>query len=164
MRNGSFYVAAVFVVLFGYFGYQWWLNPSRAVKRRLGEVAATLSAPANESQMARIARLARLRRYLSENLRVRSGALARDLTSRDELLAAAASWRPSENGWDVHFADLHITIESETAARAFLGVEVTTPDPQGHPTVDTRDAAVGLALRDGEWVITEAESKDPPRP
>ena len=58
--NGSVYVAVVFAVLFGYFGYQWWLNPARAVKRRLGEVAATLSSPAGESQMARVARLAQL--------------------------------------------------------------------------------------------------------
>jgi hypothetical protein len=30
--------------------------------------------------------------------------------------------------------------------------------------VDARDASVALALRDGEWVVTEAEIKEPPRP
>ena len=104
--NGSVYVAVVFAVLIGYFGYQWWLNPARAVKRRLGEVAATLSMPASESQMARVARLAQLRRYLAENIHVRAGASGRELTARDEVLAVAAGWRPSEGGWDVHFADL----------------------------------------------------------
>ena len=64
-KGGSVYVAVVFAVLFGYFGYQWWFNPSRAVKRRLGEVAATLSMPANEPQMATVARLARLRSFLA---------------------------------------------------------------------------------------------------
>ena len=61
-------------MLVGYFGYQWWFNPARAVKRRLGEVAATLSMPASESQMARVARLAQLRRYLAENIHVAGGA------------------------------------------------------------------------------------------
>jgi hypothetical protein len=163
MKNGSMYVAAVFVVLFGYFGYQWWLNPARAVKRRLGEVAATLSMPAGESQMARVARLAQLRRYLADNIHVRAGTSGRELTSREEALAVASIWRPSEGGWDVHFADLHITLESAEAARAYLTVEVTTPDPQGRPTVDARDATVALARQNGQWVIIEAEAKDPPR-
>ena len=161
-KNGSVYVAVVFAVLFGYFSYQWWLNPARAVKRRLGEVAATLSMPAGESQMARVARFARLRGYLAENIHVRAGADGRELTSRDEALAVASIWRPSEGGWDVHFADLHITLESDAAARAYLTVEVTTPDPQGRPTVDARDATVALARQNGEWVITEAEAKPPP--
>ena len=162
MKNGSAYVAVVFAVLVGYFGYQWWFNPARAVKRRLGEVAATLSMPANESQMAKAMRLAQLRRYLAGNIHVRAASSGRELTSRDEALAVAAGWRPSESGWDVHFADLSITMESDAAARAYLSVEVTTPDPQGRPTVDARDATVALARQNGEWVITEAEAKAPP--
>jgi len=55
--NGSVYVAIVFAVLIGYFGYQWWFNPARAVKRRLGEVAAALSASADDTDMTRIKRL-----------------------------------------------------------------------------------------------------------
>jgi len=165
MKNGSVYVAVVFAILIGYFGYQWWLNPARAVKRRLGEVAATLSMPASESQMSKVARLAQLRRYLAENIHARAGTSGRELTSRDEALAVAAVWNPSQGGWDVHFADLQITVESEAAARAYLTVEVTTPDPQGRPTVDARDATVALAKQNGEWMITEAEAKDlPPRP
>jgi len=165
MKNGSAYVAVVFAVLIGYFSYQWWLNPARAVKKRLGEVAATLSVPESESQMARVVRLSQLRRYLAENIHARAGTSGRELTSRDEALAVAAIWRPSERGWDVHFADLSIIMESEAAARAYLTVEVTTPDPQGRPTVDARDATVALARQNGEWVITEAEAKDlPPRP
>jgi hypothetical protein len=162
-KNGSAYVALVFAILFGYFAYQWWFNPSRAVKRRLGEVAATLSMPANETQVATVTRLARLRRFLADDVRVRAAGTSRELKSRDEAVAVVASWKPSPNGWDVHFADLHITLESKEAARVYLTAELTTPDPQGHPAVDTRDATVALALRDGEWVVTEAEIKEPPR-
>jgi hypothetical protein len=129
-----------------------------------GEVAASLSSPANETQVARAARLAQLRRSLAETIQLRGGGSGPDLTSRDEALAVAAVWRPSERGWDVHFADLSITMESDGAARVYLAVEVTTPDPQGRPTVDALDASVALARREGQWVITEAEVKAPPRP
>jgi hypothetical protein len=161
--GGSVYVAIVFGLLFSYFAYQWWFNPSRAVKRRLGEVAAALSAPPNESPMAMVGRLARLRAYLAPDVRVRAAALVQELTSRDEALALAANWKPSPKSWDVHFADLRITLDSDIAARVYLTVELTTPDPQGHPTLDARDATFALALREGEWVVTEAEAKEPPR-
>ena len=162
-RGGSVYVAAVFAILFGYFAYQWWFNPSRAVKRRLGEVAATLSMPAGENPVATAGRLGKLRGFLAPDVRLRADSVARELTSRDEALTAAFAWRPSQNGWDVHFADLRITLESSIAARVYMTVELTTPDPQGHPAVDARDALVGLALREGEWVVTDAELKEPPR-
>jgi hypothetical protein len=162
-KGGSVYVAIVVGLLFSYFAYQWWFNPSRAVKRRLGEVAATLSMPENESHVAMVARMGRLRHFLAANVRVRDAATGRELTSRDEALAVAAVWKPSPNRFDVHFADLRITLDSDTAARVYMTVEVTTPGPQGQPTVDARDATVALARQDGEWIVTEAEAKEPPR-
>jgi hypothetical protein len=158
---GSAYVAIVLVALIGYFGYQWWLNPSRAVKRRLGEVAATLSVPDGEADVARIARLAQLRRYLSEDLRLRVG--PDELKSRDAAVATAASWKPQDGSGDVRFADVQVFIESDTAAHAYLAVELTTMDREsGHSTVDARDASVSLVKQNGEWVITAAEAKGMP--
>ena len=159
--NGSVYVAVVFAALFAYFGYQWWFNPSRMVKHRLGEVAAALSVPEGEADIARIARLARLRRYLAEDLRIKAG--GEEIHSRDAAVGLAAGWRPQAGSGDVHFADVQVFIESEAAAHAYLGVELTSLDREsGHATVDTRDASVSLAKQNGEWVITAAESKQPP--
>jgi hypothetical protein len=159
--NGSVYVSVVFAVLIGYFGYQWWLNPARAVKQRLGQVAAALSVPEGETDIARLARLARLRRYLADDLRVLAG--AQEIRSRDAALAVASGWKPPHGSGDVHFADVQIFIESETAAHAYLAVELTSRDrPSGQPTVDSRDASVSLAKRNSEWVVTVAESKESP--
>lgn len=162
--NGSVYVAIVFALLVGYFGYQWWLNPARAVKHRLGEVAAALSVPESETDIARIARLARLRGYLAEEVRIRAG--AEEIAPRAAAVAVAAGWKPPPGSGDVHFADVQVFIESDTTAHAYLAVELTRIDrPTGQPTVDSRDASVGLARRNGEWVITTAESKEiPTRP
>ena len=57
--QGSIYVSIVLVALGGYFVYQWWFNPNRIIKQRLGEVASALSAPAGEEDVARLARIAR---------------------------------------------------------------------------------------------------------
>jgi len=159
--NGSVYVAVVFAALFGYFGYQWWFNPARMVKHRLGEVAAALSVPEHETDIARVARLARLRGYLAEDLRVKAG--AEEIRSRDAAVGLAAGWKPQAGGGDVQFADVQIFIESETAAHAYLAVELTSLDREsGHATVDARDASVSLAKQNGGWVITAAESKQSP--
>jgi len=159
--NGSVYVAVVFAALFGYFGYQWWYNPSRAVKQRLGQVAGALSVPEAESDVARIARLARLRGYLADDLHLRVG--AQEIGSRDAALAVAAAWKPEPGSGDVHFADVQVFIESETAAHAYLAVELTSLDKAtGQPTVDARDASVSLGRQNGEWVVTTAELKQAP--
>lgn len=161
MTKGSAYVAVVFALLFGYFGYQWWFNPSRAVKQRLGEVAGALSVPEGETDIARVARLVQLRRYLADDLHVLAG--TQDIRSRDTAVAIAAGWKPQPGSGDVRFADVQVFIESETAAHAYLAVELTRLDrPGGQPTVDSRDASVSLVKRNGEWVITAAESKEIP--
>jgi len=54
-------------------------------------------------------------------------------------------------------------VESDSSGRAYLTVEVTTPDRQtGQPTVDSREAVVTLVRRGGEWLITSAESRPAP--
>src|SRR2546427_591870 len=71
---------------------------------------------------------------------------------------AGAAWNPSASGWNVDFIDVQITLDSSSTARAYLTVEVTTSDPRtGQPVVDAREAMVGLAEREGIWVITTAE-------
>ena len=157
--NGSVYVAVVLAVLAGYFTYQWWFNPSRAIKRQLGELAATLSVPAeNRGETDRLARVARLRNYFAPDVRVTLGGAAPVLTSWDALLGAASAWNPPPGDWIVSFVDVQIAIDTESTARAYMTVEVESRDPStGQPALDSREMLVGLAKRDGVWVITTAE-------
>ena len=163
--NGSAVVVVVFAVLVGYFTYQAWFNPSRAVKKRLGEVAAALSVPQAETEVNRIARLAQLRRFLDANIHVKIAESSQDVTPRDTVLALVAGFRPATKGFDVRFTDMQVFIDSDIAAHAYMEVEVVTPDPQsGQPTIDSRTASVDLGKVDGEWLVTTAEVKPPPRP
>lgn len=162
--NGSVYVAAVIAALAAYFTYQWWFNPARAIKQRLGQVAAALSVPAPDSDIARLERLAALRRYLADEVRV-DVAGAQPVASREAVLAIVASLRPPGGAVDVQFVDTQVNVESSSSGRAYLTVEVTTSDRTGQPTVDSRDGIVTLVRRGGEWLITSAESRTiPTRP
>src|SRR6185503_2684420 len=96
--NGSIYVGVVVVVLTGYFSYQAWFNPNRAVKQRLGELAAALSVPANEQEIERIARPSQVRRYFANDARLQLGADRPDITSPDHLAAALTAWTPPPGG------------------------------------------------------------------
>jgi hypothetical protein len=157
--NGTKYVLAVFALLAAYFVYVWWFSPTRAVKRQLGHLAAALSVPPGETDIGRIARIAQLRHYLAENVRLTLGKGDVDLASRDALLAAVASMHPPASGWDVQFVDVQVTVDSETEARAFMTVEVRSDDARtGERSLDAREARLTLAHRDGDWVVTTAES------
>jgi hypothetical protein len=163
--NGSVYVAVVVAVLSGYFAYQWWFNPRRAIARQLGELAAALSVPAdNRGNTERLARLARVRGYFAPDVHIALGGSAPALTSRDELLGLVGSWNPRPGGSNVSFVDVQVTLDSESTAHAYLTVEIENLDPPtGQPTLDTRDAFVGLAARDGTWVVTTAEPAETPQ-
>lgn len=161
--NGSVYVSVVFAVLIGYFSYQWWFNPNRIVKRRLGELAATLSVPANESDLGRVARLAQLRQYLADEVRVRAGRSGPELSSRDAVMAAAVGWTPA-GGSNVDFVDVDVKVDSNDGARAYVTVDVTTRDSgTGERTLDSREAQLSMAYQDGKWVVSEVDVKDPPQ-
>ena len=84
------------------------------------------------------------------------------VTSRDALVGAIAAWNPPDGGWDISFGDVQIALDSDTAARAFLTVAMTTADPAtGQPSVDSREARVGMVKLDDVWVIKTAEPVEP---
>jgi len=157
--NGSVYVSIVFATLIGYFSYQWWFNQNRVVKRRLGELAATLSVPATEADLERVARLARLRQYLADDVRITAGLGGPKLSSRDAVMAAAAGWKPDRGG-NVDFVDVDVKVDADTA-RAYATAEVSTRDPgSNEQTIDARETQLSLVKRDGVWVVSEAELRD----
>src|SRR5262245_28351568 len=160
--NGTKFVVAVFGLLAAYFVYVWWFSPTRAVKRQLGRIAATLSVPPSEAEIARVARIAQLRSYLAPDVHITLGNGDVDIPSRDALLAAVAAMRPPATGWDVQFVDVQITVDSEVEARAFMTVEVRSDDPaSGERSLDAREARVTLRNQDGAWIVTTAESPQP---
>ena len=161
--NGSIYVAAVFAALTAYFVYQWWFNPNRKVKARLGEIASALSIPADEGDLGRVTRLAQLRKFITGDVHIRIGREGADITSRDGAMAAAASFRPA-GGWNLDFLDVNIRVDEDDTARAFVTADATTKDPRtGAQTLDSRDVSFLFVKQEGEWLVKDAEVKDLPK-
>ena len=161
--NGSIYVSVVLAALVAYFSYQWWFNPQRAIKRQLGELAATLSVPAEgASGEAHLARAARLRHYIAADTRVQMGPSGPSFASGDEIVQAFGVWTPPPGGLDVEFVDVQIALVSSVAARAFLTVELVGRDTRtGELARETREVRVSLEKRDGDWVVMKAEAAGP---
>jgi hypothetical protein len=164
--NGSLVVAAVVAVLAGYFAYQGWFNPRRAIQRQLGELAATLSVPADRNGPAdRLARTGALRKYFAPDVQVAIGHPLPPLTSRDALIAAAAAWNPPAGGSNVNFVDLQVVLDTAQTARVYTSVEIERVDPAtGQPAIDSRDIRIEM-VKDGEaWVVKTVEPAEAPRP
>jgi hypothetical protein len=159
--TGTTVASTCFAALLAFFVYQWWLNPTRAVQRRLNQIAAALSVPDNEAPLTRVARAAQLRTYLAQDVRVRLGD-ASEAASREQIVAAVSSFTPPPGGWNIQFVDVRVRVNHDTSADAdaYLTLEVNGRDPQtGQPTVDTREAVATLKKVDGEWVVATADLK-----
>jgi hypothetical protein len=162
--NGSIYVAAVFAALIGYFVYQWWFNPNRMVKARLGEIAAALSIPPSEREIDRLARLARLRKLATSDVHVKVGKAGPVLESLDAVLAAIGAAPVPPGGWNVDFVDADVRVNDDDSARAYVTADMTTKDPEtGRQSLDSRDVVLSFAKSDGEWLVRDAEVKDLPQ-
>jgi hypothetical protein len=154
MNKGSAYVSVVVAALAGYFVYQTWLNPSRAVKQRLGEISGVLSVPAVESDFDRTVRLSKLRGYLAEDVRVRVGSA--EFQARDAVVAALAGSRAA--ALDVQSVDVQVSMESDTAAHTGMMLEVNGHDPRsGELRSDRYETIADLQKRAGGWIVVRAE-------
>ena len=160
MKQGTLYVGIVVVALTGYFVYQSWFNPSRAVKRRLGEIAGVLSIPDNEPDIDRIGRLARLRGFVANDVHVRAGTV--DIDGSGTVVGMMASARP-KGGVDIQCVDVQVSVESPTTAHAGLMLEVNTHDARtGELLSDRYETIADLQKRDGEWIVVKGEIRNPP--
>jgi hypothetical protein len=161
MNKGTAYVAVVVAALAGYFVYQTWFNPSRAVKQRLGEIAGVLSVPETESDFDRTVRLSKLRGFLADDVRVLAGRT--EFNTRDTLVGALLTLRAATGGIDVQCVDVQVSVESATTAHAGMMLEVNTHEPRsGVLESDRYETIADLQRRGGEWVVVRAEIRNPP--
>ena len=158
MKKGTLYVAIVIAALATYFVYQTWFNPSRAVKRRLGQMAGVLSVPENEPEIGRAVRLARLRGYLAPDVRVHAGEF--EFATRDAIVGVLSGLRPPPRGWDIQFVDVQVSVDSKSAAHAGLMIEINTEDAQtGEWRAEQHEAAVSLEKQNDEWIVVKGDVK-----
>ena len=154
------FVPFVLIAVIGSFVYHWWSSPERLIRNRLGGLAATLSVPANDSDLGRVTRVAKLRHYFAEDVRVRAGTPGPAIASRDALLGLIGSWTPPPGGWTIEFVDVQVTLGQEAAtAQVYLTAKASGHDPRtSEPTLDAREANLSMARQDRVWVVTSVEA------
>jgi hypothetical protein len=136
-----------------------WPNEERVVRHRLDDLAAALSLPATEPDIARVTRLAQLRQFLSPAVVVRTG--TQEIASRDAVLAAASQMRAG-GPVTVSFVDVQVTLHADhLSADVYLDVKMAGLDPRsGEPTMDAREVRLVMAKENENWVVTSAETQE----
>jgi len=136
-----------------------WPNEERVVRHRLDDLAAALSVPAAEPDIARVTRLAQLRQFLSPAVVVRTS--TQEIASRDAVLGAASQLRAG-GAVTVSFVDVQVTLHADRlTADVYLDVKITGLDTRsGEPTVDAREARLMMAKENDTWVVTSAETQE----
>jgi len=139
-------------------GWLWLNGDERAIRRRLDDIAASVSVPAHDSDFGRLARIAQLRHDVSEDVRIGDG--EHEVASRELVLAALSRWTPPPGGAAVEFVDVHVTVAPDhAAATSHLTAKVTTRErAEGAPTVDAREMTVGFRKIAGEWMVSDART------
>jgi hypothetical protein len=139
--------------------FKWWPSDERAIRRELDAIADALTVPPTDTELSRVARLAELRNHFAPDVRVRFG--RQDVVSRDALMGLASRWAPPPGGIFVEFVDPTIAVGDDATAQVYLTVKVSTIDARTtEPTVDAREADIGFAKIEGDWLVTSVEARE----
>ena len=141
-------------------GLGWWLFPTdaRRVRAACHELAASLSAPAQESEVARLARLAQFARHLALDVSVEAESVAARLEGRDQVMAAVGQLRASPGGVTVTLDEVTVAIrEGRRSADVQAVATVREPGVNGGPdTVEERRVVMEWVRTEGGWQIARA--------
>ena len=138
----------------------------RAIRSQLSAIATSLTVPANENELGRIARIATLRSALAPDIRVVTGATARpggeiptEIVGRDIALGLASRWSII-GGIAVEFVDVQVTIDDAgESAAVYCTAKMTTGTSQ-QPAVDARELTVAFSKVDGAWRVTSVRPEN----
>jgi hypothetical protein len=142
-------------------------SDERAIRNQMSSIAKTLTVPANDGELGRIARIAALRNVLAPDIHVSTAMSARpgaavppELVGRDAVLALVGRWVPPPGGVTVEFVDVQVTLDdSRTTATVYCTAKASS-GPDERPLVDARELTIGFAKMDGAWLVTLVRPED----
>jgi len=134
-------------------------SPEKVVRKRLTELARTVSSSSNEGDLARLAAARSVAGFFSTHieLKVELPELGqRDSIDREEITQAALLARSRAGGVQVKFPDINITVAPDRqSAVADLTVEAKVSGE--HDTI-VQEMKFTLHKIDGQWLITRVET------
>ena len=138
-----------------------------AIRKRIETIAETLSVPANEGELGRVARIAALRNVFATDVVVSTGGSGRpgaqipaEIVGRDAMLGLVGRWAPPSGGVEVEFVDVQVTLDAGGTTAQVYGTAKATSGTDERPVVDARELTVGFAKIDGDWVITSVRPEE----
>jgi hypothetical protein len=133
-------------------------RPEKVIRRRLTELARTVSSSANESDLTRLATARNVAGFFAATveLNVDLPELGQRTMDREEITQAALMGRSRAGGLLVKFPDINITVATDKqSAVADLTVEAKA---SGERDSMVQEMKFTLRKTDGQWLITRIET------
>jgi hypothetical protein len=133
-------------------------SPEKVIRRRLTELARTVSSSANESDLTRLAAARSVAGFFAATveLNVDLPELGQRTMDREEITQVALMGRSRAGGLRVKFPDINITVApDQQSAVADLTVEANI---SGERDSIVREMKFTLQKTDGQWLITRVET------
>jgi hypothetical protein len=147
--------AAIVVVVGALAGLTWWVFPTdaRKIRRASQELAALVSVPAGESEIARLARASRLGQRLAEDFVAEVAEEPTWSADRDTVVSYVARLSPAPAGTLVTLDDLEVDVDgSGEAATARAVATIREPGPPGGPDrIERREVSIAWRQRERQW-------------
>jgi hypothetical protein len=133
-------------------------SPETVIRKRLTELARTVSSSANESDLTRLAAARSVAGFFAANveLNVDLPELGQRTMDREEITQVALMARSRAGGVQVKFPDINITVAPDKqSAVADLTVETNV---SGERDSVVQEMKFTLRKTDGQWLITRVET------
>jgi len=134
-------------------------SPEKVIRRRLVELARTVSSPPNESDLTRLAVARSVAGFFSAPVELKLAIPElgqRDSIDREEITAMVLMVRSRAGGLRVNFPDINVTVAPDRhSAVANLTVDATI---SGERDRLLQEMKFTLRQIDGQWLITRVET------
>ena len=157
--SGTAVAAVILLAMLGGLVYRYWPSEERSIRRHLSNLAAALSLPDSDREVATITRFAAMREYFHPDVRIVLD--GREILSREALIRLLAQWRPPPGGVVVDVSDVRVVLASdERTASVDLNASASWRDAvTREKTIDRRTFALAMTKASGDWVISTANGR-----
>ena len=133
----------------------WWLSDAREIRRRLDVLAETASAAGGETHIERLARLARLGEFFTDDVILRKD-VSSFVGGRQAVVGLALQGAAAYGRMAVSFDEVQIALTDATTATVYMTMKVSGDNPQtGVP--EPRQVSATLSKINGEWLVSRGE-------
>ena len=136
----------------------------RRIRRHLSSLAATVSKPESEDNLALIGKTRKIRTFFTEDCQILVGDPVPEIGGLEMLVAVFSQVRGSFDEVDVDFRDISIIIgERHTAAKTLMTAKAIIFDPHENERVmEVRKIEMNWKKVKGRWKIAKAQPAQAP--